>query len=262
MAKTRFAGVPTHPGLAGTGRVSRFMHVHPAETTDAYFPANPIAWLTETITLMNIGLHTGYVAAHYTETLDNLATADMGAAGYLLTSNATAGDNDDMTILSDRENLMAADKIHWAFCRVKMTDVDKQGFAFGFVTADDVEIISADPTDGVFLYSGTTVATLVGRTVENGNASADTGTLATLVDDTFVEVGMIFNASTVNADNWGVWYVNGTATPFTQAQIEDLDAMVTTTAPTFGVHIGTRNATSSTTQKVLTIDWACGMVDR
>jgi hypothetical protein len=260
MSKTTWKGYPTHPGLAGTPGIARQMFTHPAQGRDAFLPDTIAALLSETVVLADIGSR--YAVALYTETLDNSGTAAMVAGGYQLLSNATAGDNDDLTIISKRCRTLAAEKVYWAQARIEITENTKQGISMGFVTAGDVEIISADPTDGVFLHCAATANTVVGMTVENGNASADTGTLHTLADATAVELGIIFQASTDINKCWGEWWVDGTRTAFTADQLADLDAMITTTAPSLAFQIGTRNATSDTTQKQLLIDYAFACVDR
>jgi hypothetical protein len=148
------------------------------------------------------------------------ATIAANAAGVLITLGTSS--NDDATIISTRNNTVVANKVHTAICRVKLEDVDKDGLYFGFWTAADAEIRAAEPTNGVWFESGSTVATLIGTVRTASGTSADTGTLATLADNTFVELGVQFSCGTTAATSWGHWWVNGTRTVFTAAQLTAL----------------------------------------
>jgi len=263
MAKTIQNSVGTHPGLAAVVGTEAALRTNDAAAQYAHFPAHFVSQGAETIQLLDINFNAPYVAAHYTETLDNSGAFAPAAAGMAFTMGAVA-DNDAFAI-STRAHTMAADKVFTCLARVALEDADKDGFWFGFWTTADAEIAQAEPADGVYFESGSAVATMIGTVRGASGTSADTGTLATFSDSVggltnTVEVGIQFAANTDVNKCWGKWWVDGTVTVFTAAQLAQLDAMITTTPPVLCCGIGC--TPSDTGTDVVTIQYAWGGADR
>lgn len=180
------------------------------------------------------------------------------ASGLKLLLGTTS--TNDTSVESIRSHVLAADKVWTAIARISLEDVDTDGFFFGFCTDGTVEVISAEPADGIWFESGVADATLIGTVVGESGTSADTGTLATLTDGTMVEVGVQFAVNTDVAKCWGNWWVDGTVTAFTAAQLTQLDAMITTTPPTLSCLIGGR--AGDTGADDVFVQYAWGGVDR
>lgn len=258
MAKTIQNSVGTHPGLAAVVGTEAALRTNDAAAQYAHMPAHFVSQGAQTIQLLDINWNAPYVAAHYTETLDNSGTFAPAAGGMVFTfGNAQ---NNDAFAISKRAHTLAQDKVFTCIARVALADADADGLWFGFWTAADAEIAQAEPVDGVWLESGAAVATLIGTVRANSGTSADTATLATLSNATAVEIGFQFVAGASAATTWGNWYVNGTATAFTAAQITALAAMLATTPASLICGIGgTPNDTDTDT---VTIEYAWGGVDR
>ncbi len=254
MAKDTWAGIPTHPGRASTPGAWRSQYVHPAQEQDAYFPANLVALGAETIALLDMNFVSFYNNNWATEVKDGVGSDIQPNAAGILFSNSTNANDDDVA-RSIRANALAEGKIHYAIAMLKLTDADTTGLWMGFVTSSVTEIRSANPADGVFLFSATNSAAVTGRTVENSTGANDVS-LTTLTDNVSVEFGIIFKASTTDALNWGAWYVNGSVVPFTAAQLTDLKNMITTSPPTLAFLIGTASGGMSTGNLVVEYAWA------
>lgn len=186
------------------------------------------------------------------------ATIAANAAGLLIVNGTTQGD--DAFIIGKRERTVIAGKVHYATCRVKLEDVDKDGLWFGFWTGGDVEIAQAEPTNGVYFESGATVATLIGTVRTASGTSRDTATLATLTDGTFVTLTVIFVMGATAAASWGAWYVDGVATAFTADQLTALG--VGGAAADASLTGGIGSSAGDTGADDITIEYAWAGVDR
>jgi hypothetical protein len=241
---------PTKPGAEQGKAVSKKIRASMGEGQFGGFPLNRISQLEDSSVWFEVGRHS-YPSNIVSETKDGTSTIAIAAAGLVMTGSA---DTDDVTIRSVQTWTAASDKLYFAHARVKLEDVDKIGLTFGFGTSGTAEYFTAVPADGVYLFSAHNAATLIGKVCENTNAADDSGTLATLVDDTEVLIGVVFD------DNNGWWYVNGTKTAFTADQKTALAAMFATTAPTLCFQMGMRQNGAGALKT--TWQWAVGCVER
>lgn len=262
MATSRSNYLTTKPGLEHQ-RVSDSLHVAPSEGPLGFFSANRYSAAVNKTLSEFFGVH-DYQSARWTATTDDgdgggggaAATVAWGSTGVVLTA---AQSNDDVSIRSVRTAVLAANKVYTCLAKVTIDDADKMGLAIGFVTSSVGDPLTTAPTDGVFFAKAKTAATLVGRVIANGGAAADTGTLATVADATAIEVGFRFVTNTDGALCSGKWWVDGTATSFTAAQLTALDSMVTTTAPTLAFVVGGTAGESSS--HTITVSYAFAEVD-
>lgn len=251
MSLTRFGYVSQRPGLERAGRATDTLYVSPEEGAIGFLPSNHLGAMTGWHGMFAFGGHIPYVVAEQTETKDNSSTIAKGAAGYVFQVQASPSDNDDVCINSVATKAVAANKIWKAALVVKVSSAANFGLKFGFVTSGGTEIFTANPTDGVFFSKAKNAATVVGSVVENGNAAVSTGTILTMTDDTEVEIAVEFCIGSSAATSWGSWWVNGTETKFSAAQLTALYTLLATTAPTLAAHLGFR--VNSTTQRSGTV---------
>jgi hypothetical protein len=186
------------------------------------------------------------------------ATIAANGAGLLIVNGTTQ--NNDAFIIGKRARTVVAGKVHTAIARVSLEDVDQDGLWFGFWTAADAEIAQAEPADGIYFESGVTVATLIGTVRTASGTSADTGTLATLTNGTMVQIGVQFACGATAAESWGHWWVDGTLTPFTAAQLTALG--VAGAAADASLICGIGSSANDTGADDIIIEYAWGGVDR
>lgn len=201
-----------------------------------------------------------YASTTVTQTTDNSSTIAEAATGLRFQTQATPTDNDDTAINSTATVTLTANKYYKLTARLNVSSAANYGFIMGFTTAGGTEYFTSAPADGVYFIKAKNAATVVGRTVENSTAANDTGTLATLTDDTSVDLEIEFNTNTDGNACTGFWTVNGVKTAFTANQLVDLDNMVTTTAPTLCFHLGFR--VNSTTQRSATVEYCLAECER
>ena len=196
-----------------------------------------------------------YVATDHgvTEVKDNTGTiATTAATGVLtFTSNASPSDNDDLSIQGPITAALTQNKWYVGFCRVKVSSAAAMGVVFGLQTAG-AQPLNADATDGLYFIKANDAATVVGEVIENGNASDNTGTLATMTDDTYVVLGFRFKiGSSATVGTVLEWLVDGVVTDGTVAQLDALYKMYGTTVATVVPYIGFRvNSTTARTADV------------
>lgn len=265
MAKDLFAYVNQHPGRERSGEATSRLMISPEEGVLGHQPENIYAAVKESHPLLTMGGMFPYVAGEYTETKDNSSTILRGADGIEFKLQATPSDNDDVTVTGLAKRAIAAGKVMSFAARIKVSSAANLGFKLGFVTSSETEIFTADPADGVFLSKAKNSANLLGRVTENAQAADDSGTLATLADDTEIEVGFQCMPGATAATTWGFWYVKTAAgvltkTTFTAAQLTALYTLVATTPPTLAAVVGCR--VNGTTQRTGTVNYAFGSIDR
>jgi hypothetical protein len=264
--------IPTKPG-AELAAVSEKLRVAASEGQFGQFPATDIAAKEGKILAAGWGGRDAYVAARYIVTLDNTATVAYatGVAGVRFQTNATSVDNDDVGATTNEARLVAPGIIFKAMARVNVSSVANLGLAFGFAGGLAVpatpEVFTA-PNDGVYLIKAKNAATMVGRVIQNGAAAVDSGTLLTMTDAADAVVGVEFClgavgdsvGSIVAAKSYANWWINGTAVPFSAAQMTALLALINTTAPTLQGHLGFR--VNGTTQRNGVANWVTWDADR
>lgn len=132
--------------------------------------------------------------------------------------------------------------------RVKAADIATgPEFFFGLHTVDTTIIASSDLSDGTgqsFAGFGSVTddGVLVSFTANNTSRTVGTTTLHTLVDDTYVKLGIVINGVT-NVE----FYVNG-----------DLKETVTTTVPAEEMAVSYVCQSGGTTDPIVHIDWVLG----
>lgn len=254
MAKTYQNSIATHPGLASVKGAERALRTNDEAGQDAYMPANIVSLGVNTITLADLNYVNFYNPDWYTETKDGTATIAPNAAGILIVNGNTAGN--DAFVLSKRANTIVAGKVHTAIARVSLEDVDQDGLWFGFWTAGDAEIAQAEPVDGIYFESPANAGTLIGTVRTASGTSVDTGTLATLADNTFIEIAVQFACGTTAADSWGKWWVNGVATDFTAAQLTALGVAGAAANASLAAGIGSSANDTGADDFVIQYGWA------
>lgn len=166
-----------------------------------------------------------------------------------------------MIVTGIRSYTVTAGKWLTAVARLKSSSAANLGWAFGVQTynATPVLPLATDATDGIYLIQQDGAATCLGRVTENGSTTADTATLSTQSDDTFVEVGFRVKYGAAGVAD-GVWIVNGTETPFTAAQKA---LIVLQTAAAITTQVGAISwRINGTTTRTGTLDYAIIEVDK
>lgn len=261
---------PTKPGLEAAGAVSHVLKTASNEGQWGNLPINPWSMAEDWKTLLCINPNAGTTFPNtaasatvgaYGITVDSSGGASIGAlwsADGLRLTNATGGANSDVIIASTmlsgtpgNSNIIASGDIFKGVIRLSVSNATIVGISFGVATSNATDLIGADPTDGVFFLKATGAATGVGRVVDNGGAGANSGTLVTLVANTEVVVSFEFQVGTTAATSSGAWYVDGTKTDFTAAQLTSVSAMLTTTAASLRGIVAMRS--SDTTARNMTI---------
>lgn len=169
-----------------------------------------------------------------TEVKDNSSTIATVATTNLhrFQTQATPSDNDDISVESAFQFTPTQNKWYVGFIRLQVSSAANLGLAFGVWTAS-AQPLAADPTDGVYFKKAKNAATVAGEVVENGSASDDSATLATMADATDVVLGFRFRIGTsATVGTVGEWLVDGTVTAFTANQLDALYKIYGTTNPT------------------------------
>jgi len=224
----------------------------PNEKQYEFLPANNMAMKVSHITLADLPLaydsaSVGLYTTDLASATANDSTVTPREGGIRQQTNGTTTADDTTMMSSNLQWIMVSGKRVTMMAKIRKSDADDIGFILGIAVGTAADLFTTAPTDGVYFVSAKNAATVVGRVIENGNTATDTGTLATMTDGTFIEVGFTFVASTTLADCSGNWWVDGTKTAFTSAQLQDLCDMATTTLPTLSFQYITR--VNGTTQR-------------
>jgi hypothetical protein len=122
-----------------------------------------------------------------TPTAENSGTNAMSADGLLLTTGAADGNGNWFQLT--RSKIATANKLMVAYARLSLGDVTNTGMVFGL--AETVtDWFSAESASSAAFLKAKGAATMVGRSKDGTNGSS-TGTLATLVNDTLVDLSVI-----------------------------------------------------------------------
>lgn len=236
MATSKSAYHPTKQGPPTLKH--RVLHVDSQENQDAYFAANRISAQINKKVLMRIAHDTNQstnagAVASVTDGAD-LFTIDADPAGnatefidagFLMRTGANSGDDTVYRRLCAWTP--AASKRVCARAYLKVDDVTKSGFFFG-ICASTTDPINTDASDLVAIRKAPTSASIIGRVNGNSGGAADSATLATMVNDTFIEIGFQFIIGSSAATSAGSFWINGTETAFTSAQLTALFGILTT----------------------------------
>ena len=238
--------IPTHPGKSGAGIAQHSGSIIPfAEGEFGGFPSGYLAGVTSHLVL---GSYTNGDYGHTdnnTHTTDSSSTIAVAGKGLVLTSSGNA--NEDTGITGLRTIVAATGQLYLFTTTLQQADPANTGLAAGFVTSTAVDPLGTEPTDCVRFASAVNAATVVGRMVENGNAATDTATLSTMANATDTRLTLKFYLGTTAAASWGEFWVDGTRTPMTAAQLADLFDMVNVTAPTLTFIVNQRASAAKTT---------------
>lgn len=184
-----------------------------------------------------------YTAAEWTVTTTEAgagnATEAIGDAdgGVLVITNDDADDDLDFLQLASETFKFVAGKKLWYKCRFKVSDATQSDIHIG-LTIKDTTLL--DVTDGVYFKSDDGDAYLDFGVEKNNTATAATA-IATLVDDTYVEVAFYYNG--VNAIEYAVdGVIKGTSVTTNLCDDEELTV-------TLGIQNGAAAA------KVLSVDY-------
>jgi len=172
------------------------------------------------------------------------------AGGVLALTNGTADDDSDVLQLSADGGTTAMEtfaivsgKKAWMKTRCKISDKTQSEFMIGLAKADTTPL---DVSDGLFFIKSDGVATLDFKTVKDSVASTSSS-LATLVDDTYVELAVYYNGK----DTVEIW-VDG----LKEAELTSSTLPTTELCVTMAVKNGEAVA------KVLSIDYLFLCVER
>jgi len=269
----------THPGRENwPGGAAHRMRLADQEGKYSHISAFSIGRMVNRETLMRFG-DVFYNNFEYTETKQNSSTIASVGSGIRFQTQGTPTDGDKVEIISNRTftpisgTLPPGDKpsFYIAFARAQVSSAANMGLSFGFVTSGSTGVIAANPADGVFVVKAKNAAGLTARTIQGGGSAHDvttfnldnssspaTGTVS-MVDATFMELGIKFFIGPTAAQSWGEWWINGFRTPMSTAQVADIFAMVAG-APTLAAQLGF--AVNGTTQRNAIVDFALAEVDK
>lgn len=135
-------------------------------------------------------------AGTFTETKTNSGTIGMVAGGLQLVSGATSGNNTTMQLL--RSITMAANKRTAFACRLQLTNI-ALGTAFFGLWNTQADPIGTAPTDGAYFKKATAGTGAIKAYTATGSSATDAGTIATLVNTTDVEFGILVSPSSTTA---------------------------------------------------------------
>lgn len=132
-----------------------------------------------------------YTAADWTVTEVGVATQALadGDGGLLLVTNAAADDDSSFNQKVGESFTFETGKKAWFKCRFQVNDATQSDVVIGLQITDTTPL---DVTDGIFFLKADGVAT-VDLLVEKGNTATTTAAVATLVDDTDIELGFFWD---------------------------------------------------------------------
>lgn len=181
---------------------------------------------------------------------DPTGNAMEGTASGLAFKTGATGD-DDITFQGARGYTPTTGKVICGHFRFKVDDADKVAIYLGIGATATVPLTTV-PTDLLAFRSTTTTSgLLVGGARGNNDTAADSSTLKTVTDGTFVEAK--FYCYVHATQPAGIWVVDGTVTPFTAAQLAQVALLLTTPQTVYG-QLSAR--TGEGVSHTLTVDYA------
>lgn len=224
---------PTHPGLLG--QIKRADLRVPEEDGLCSFLPDTIAALRsgQFYTVADMGAH--YVAGEWSivtgGTGDAQAQATTAGGGVLVT--AASDDNFDTTLDSVVPIVLASGKRFGFVTTIKVSAITGIGIKVGFTTGGSAAALpfGTNYTDVFGFSKAIASAAVLGTARGNSGTAADSGTLATAVNDTEITIGMfgVAHATTPSLHFYcGTPGGGGTVTPATTAQLAQLVAHLTT----------------------------------
>lgn len=220
--------VNQRPGREQAGPSTRYLYIGGSEGRDYGFSANAFGEQFESIPLGMLGgqgsspLLSGSTTASsgpWVATYDTGGTATWGVDGYTLTTATTSGNK--FHIRHSRRWLSTTtQKVVTMKSQFQIDTVANSTLYIGFWNTQ-TDPSGTPPTNGVFFVI--TAGAIVARVRGASGTAADSGTLATMADATEVEVDIKWNLN--GSTSWGEFWVNGTKTAMTAAQLTQLQAM-------------------------------------
>lgn len=163
--------------------------------------------------------------------------------GVLKLTNA-AGDNDNDFLQVSSEILkLTAGKKAWFKTRIKVSDATQSDFIVGL---SDTDTSPLDSSDGVFFYKADGVATLDFK-VAVGAVESVAASIATVVDDTYLELAFYYDGKTTIA-----YSVDGTQ----EGTLTNDTIPTAEITPVFGIQNGEAVA------KTMSVDYLFACVER
>lgn len=222
MATTRDSYIALSPGAIGA-LPHRMLHYPDADIYGARMAANLIAKAVNKTCGPIVGCGYPYAAGEWTVTATGTsAAAATNGSGALLTAGSDSTFNTTLQSL----RTFSITEGYWLsfFAQVKVSDITAVGFDMGVGTVQ-VDPHTTNYTDGIYFRKAATTAPVIGRVRGNSGTVADSGTLATSVNDTFISMGFACRLSATGPA--GFFDVGGTRTNFTADQLAQVVAMFT-----------------------------------
>ena len=145
-------------------------------------------------------------------------TAVADADGGVLTVTTNDADNDNVCLEAQGESWkFESGKKLWLAARFKVEDADDSDFYFG-LHATDTNPFSTAPAQRAYFLLAEGAATVTFN-MDDTSTDASSGTVATLVDDTYVELAAYYDGSTtvhLYADGAEVTQMTGVSIPSTE----------------------------------------------
>jgi hypothetical protein len=222
--------VPTHPGKLGVGAFKiRNYHVPPEDGLGAYMAAFPVGSLLNRNAFPTIGGGVPFDINAWTETTGG--TGDVPGGAYATTAGGgrlftLASDDDFDYTIASKQVLTPASGQYWTMgCRFHVSAATGVGIKLGFATAAALPF-GTNYTDIVGFSKDIASADLKAVVRGNSGTQSASAALATVADNTEVEVG--FYAYIHATSPHGAFFVNGTETRMSSAQLTQLAAILTT----------------------------------
>ena len=257
MATDRFVTIPTHPGNVEADQHDAY-HFHPL-MRGGHFAAFNQGSMFQKRSGARIGGPFYYNASQWTTveggTSDARAAAVTEGGGLLVTF--PSDDDFDMTS-DDAIAILGAGlsgKVLAMRALFQISHATQLGFKMGLTPGSGAQALpfGTNYTDVIALSKPIASAAMVGTVRGNSGTAADTGTLATIVAATEIDIG--FYAMCHATAPKGAWCVNGVVTPFTGAQLAQLTAVLTS-PPTNMYWTFHGTGTTGNTPTLLMKSWA------
>jgi len=196
---------------------------------------------------MGVPLATGHWTLHNTGTGAGIVHETGPSSGLLLTTPSDDYFNISMQSRATWTFTGAALDNRWCAMvfRVKVDDISNIGFALG-IGNTQVQNFTTDFTNKVVFQKAIAAGAVIGSVRSASGTARDSATLGTMVNDTEVELFVVFKKGATASACRGSFFYNGTETKFSSAQLTALAALtgaVQFTVNCTGVMGATKNMT-------------------
>ncbi len=254
--------LPTHPGKVGGNKIKDY--VVPVEDKVAGMqPAFMVASLfgKNMAQIIGGGMTPNLSTSLTVPGFDVVTGGTSDATGYStsggLLMTLASDDNFDMTLDSELTFTPVTGKWYHLTARIGVSAITGIGFKIGLTTGGSAAALpfGTNYTDVVGFSKPIASAAMVGTVRGNSGTAADTGTLATMVNATEIEIGFAFYLHATEPK--GYWVVDGVETAFSAAQLAQVVAILTT-APAMFWTIHATGVTATTPTLTITSFMAGG----